>query len=186
MVAGIAIKAVRCNSRRPASEPIYNALSPTSAGCALRSPAKRTPPPVRALARRVDCRRGGVIQAVASRGKSAGPNCPDHANVPSLPLIQRIDVGANQIDIHFRPTRLGAFPPRKKRFPFGNRIRLERVAYLPGTDGSNRFPSGESRAKFEQRTAFGRGRYAGHAFSLGVYLTQEHDPLFRKRADGCR
>jgi hypothetical protein len=26
---------------------------------------------------------------------------------------------------------------------------------------------------------FGRGRYAGHAFSLGVHLTQEGEPVFR-------
>jgi len=31
---------------------------------------------------------------------------------------------------------------------------------------------------------FGRGRYAGHAFSLGVHLTQEHDPVFRGEARG--
>jgi hypothetical protein len=31
---------------------------------------------------------------------------------------------------------------------------------------------------------FGTGRYAGHAFSLGVHLTQEHDPVFRGEARG--
>jgi hypothetical protein len=32
---------------------------------------------------------------------------------------------------------------------------------------------------------FGRGVYAGHAFSLGVHLTQEHEPIFRGEARGC-
>ncbi|HKM73329.1 MAG TPA: hypothetical protein VJX94_25245 [Stellaceae bacterium] len=31
---------------------------------------------------------------------------------------------------------------------------------------------------------FGRGRYAGHAFSLGVHLTQEDEPVFRGEARG--
>jgi hypothetical protein len=31
---------------------------------------------------------------------------------------------------------------------------------------------------------FGRGNYAGHAFSLGVHLTREHDPAFRGEARG--
>jgi hypothetical protein len=31
---------------------------------------------------------------------------------------------------------------------------------------------------------FGRGRYASHAFSLSVHLTQEHDPVFRGKARG--
>jgi hypothetical protein len=31
---------------------------------------------------------------------------------------------------------------------------------------------------------FGRGHYAGHAFSLGVHLTQEHEPVFRGEARG--
>jgi hypothetical protein len=31
---------------------------------------------------------------------------------------------------------------------------------------------------------FGRGDYAGHAFSLGVHLTREHDPAFRGEARG--
>ena len=31
---------------------------------------------------------------------------------------------------------------------------------------------------------FGRDRYAGHAFSLGVHLTQEHEPVFRGEARG--
>jgi hypothetical protein len=29
---------------------------------------------------------------------------------------------------------------------------------------------------------FGRGRYVGHAFSLGVHLTQEHEPVFSWRS----
>jgi hypothetical protein len=31
---------------------------------------------------------------------------------------------------------------------------------------------------------FGRGDYAGHAFSLGVHLTREHEPAFRGEARG--
>ena len=31
---------------------------------------------------------------------------------------------------------------------------------------------------------FGRADYAGHAFSLGVHLTREHDPAFRGEARG--
>src|SRR5437868_15303933 len=31
---------------------------------------------------------------------------------------------------------------------------------------------------------FGRGAYAGHAFSLGVHLTRENDPAFRGEARG--
>ena len=31
---------------------------------------------------------------------------------------------------------------------------------------------------------FGRGAYAGHAFSLGVHLTQQHEPIFRGEARG--
>jgi hypothetical protein len=31
---------------------------------------------------------------------------------------------------------------------------------------------------------FGRGRYAGHAFSLSVHLTQDRDPIFRGEARG--
>ena len=31
---------------------------------------------------------------------------------------------------------------------------------------------------------FGRGVYASHAFSLGVHLTQEHEPIFRGEARG--
>jgi hypothetical protein len=31
---------------------------------------------------------------------------------------------------------------------------------------------------------FGTGRYAGHAFSLGVHLTREHEPAFRGDAQG--
>ena len=31
---------------------------------------------------------------------------------------------------------------------------------------------------------FGRGDYAGHAFSLGVHLTREHEPAFRGEACG--
>jgi hypothetical protein len=31
---------------------------------------------------------------------------------------------------------------------------------------------------------FGRGAYAGHAFSLGVHLTREHEPAFRGEAHG--
>jgi len=31
---------------------------------------------------------------------------------------------------------------------------------------------------------FGRGCYAGHAFSLGVHLTREHEPVFRGEARG--
>jgi hypothetical protein len=31
---------------------------------------------------------------------------------------------------------------------------------------------------------FGRGRYAGHAFSLGVHLTREDEPAFRGEARG--
>jgi hypothetical protein len=31
---------------------------------------------------------------------------------------------------------------------------------------------------------FGRGCYAGHAFSLGAHLTQEHEPVFRGEASG--
>jgi len=49
----------------------------------------------------------------APRSISAAParraSCPEHASVPSLPpSSKRIDLGANQIDIHFRATRLGA------------------------------------------------------------------------------
>ena len=31
---------------------------------------------------------------------------------------------------------------------------------------------------------FGRGMYAGHAFSLGVHLTRQHEPAFRGEARG--
>ena len=31
---------------------------------------------------------------------------------------------------------------------------------------------------------FGRGRYGGHAFALGVHLTREHGPAFRGEARG--
>ena len=54
------------------------------------------------------CRRSAGSSRAPRKSARAGPSCREHASVPSLPaLIERIDVGADQIDIHLRPTRLG-------------------------------------------------------------------------------
>ena len=55
------------------------------------------------------CQRSAGSSREPRKSGRAGPSCPEHAQRAFLiALIERIDVGANQIDIHFRPTRLGA------------------------------------------------------------------------------